>query len=161
MISSLSNLSPSDAIDCLNKLDRASKTSEIRNPAAYLAGVVKRLSTSHGGGGGGGGGFRDGGGRRDLGASPSALAPAAQRELEALYASGRVRPEDLNERTLQALGREQPPEVQALVLRSFGDRNLNGIRNMAGQQCSWCSLVAHLMRVVGAGGVRRLGSAAQ
>lgn len=120
VVASLSNLPPSDAIECLDKLEKAAQTSEIRNLSAYLAGVVKRVSTSTGGGGG---------------SPPTGLAPAAQHELQALYASGRVRPNELNEKTLRTLGQE-PADVQALVLRSFGERNLNGIRNMAGQRCA-------------------------
>ncbi|KAL4853841.1 hypothetical protein ACK3TF_005216 [Chlorella vulgaris] len=152
----LSKVAAGDAEECLSKLESALRIpGSVRNPSAYLAGVVKRVSgpggpgggnyAGSGGGsyaGGGGGSYAGGGGggppRGSLmagqgaaphGSSPQ-LAPAAARELEGLYADGRLRPGDIEGRNLASLA-ALAPEAQLFVMRSFADRNLAGIRNMA------------------------------
>ena len=117
VIGSLANLAPADAIECLDKLENAARKSEIRNLSAYLAGVVKRVS--HAGAGAG------------PGQPAPPLAPPAQRILDQLYSSGKVRQGELDSKVLRTLSQE-PADVQTLVMGSFADRNLLGIRNMAG-----------------------------
>lgn len=154
----LSKVAAGDAEECLSKLESALRIpGSVRNPSAYLAGVVKRVSGPGGPGGGnyaggGGGSYAGGGGssyaggggggppRGSLmagqGAAPQGstpqLAPAAARELEGLCADGRLRPADIEGRNLASLA-ALAPEAQLFVMRSFADRNLAGIRNMAGQ----------------------------
>jgi hypothetical protein len=149
IVSSLRGLPPPDAADAVAQLEGAARAGPIRNASAYLAGVIRRVASLPPGagaaaapgpfvggppfggrgpppaafGGGPGGGFGAPGGEPPL-------APQAAAVLDHLNASGAVRPGDLDARSLRALA-GRPPEVQALVLSSFADRNLRGIRNMA------------------------------
>eukprot|EP00887_Chlorella_sp_A99_P002535 scaffold6.g2535.t1 len=127
VIASLAHLHPTDAVECLDKLEAAARSSEIRNLSAYLAGVVKRVSAAGGPPGGGRGGP---GAASASGGPPTALAPAAQRVLDQMCAAGKVRRSDLEGKVLRGLAQE-PADVQHLVMNSFAERNLHNIRNMA------------------------------
>ncbi len=154
----LSSIPAAEQVDALAKLDSALRTqrADVRNVSAFLAGVIKRMSGSHGGGmgphGGGGmgppghgppgGGGGGGGGpyghhsgpppAAPQGATEAQLAPAAAQVLDRLYAEGRLRRGDLDSRSLGSLAALQP-EAQAFVMHTFADRNLSTVRNMSGQ----------------------------
>jgi hypothetical protein len=85
--------------------------------AAYLSGVVRRITQltpiSH-----------------DEASLPS-LYHEAQAILDHLYRAGAVRRGDIDSKQLTTLSKKSP-EYQVLVLDTFQDRNLRGIRNMAG-----------------------------
>jgi hypothetical protein len=151
----LSSISAQDATDCLNKLESALRIpNSVRNPSAYLAGVIKRVTGATAGGHGGG---HSGGGSAVPASAPThastaqQLAPDAARVLEQLHAEGRVRPGELEGRNMGTMA-SLPPEVQLFAMRTFADRNLTGIRNMAGAlrracdrsslRCVQCSIAA-------------------
>jgi hypothetical protein len=90
--------------------------------AAYLSGVVRRITQltpgpHHDAGGGG--------------AALPPLFPEAQSVLDHLYHAGAVRRGDIDAKQLMTLSKKSP-EYQVLVMDTFRDRNLRGIRNMAG-----------------------------
>lgn len=134
VLSLLTSLPAHDAEESVSKLESALRIpGSVRNPSAYLAGVIKRLS-------GAGSGPPGGPGGRAGGLAPPAasaqLAPAAGSVLEQLIAEGRMRPGDLEGRNLANVA-ALPPEMQLFIMRTFADRNLHGIRNMAGQRVGW------------------------
>lgn len=104
-------------MDALHKLESALRTSNVRNLSAYLAGVIRRITQI---------------GPEGPGAQVP-LTPEAQSVLEFLYGRNIVRRGDLDSKSLAALA-TKAPEYQVLVMETFRDRNLHGIRNMAGQQ---------------------------
>jgi hypothetical protein len=130
VLSLLTSLPAHDAEESVSKLESALRIpGSVRNPSAYLAGVIKRLSGAGSGPPGGPGGRA---GELPPPAAPAQLAPAAGSVLEQLIAEGRMRPGDLEGRNLANVA-ALPPEMQLFIMRTFADRNLHGIRNMAGQ----------------------------
>jgi len=127
----LSLLKPKDAIEALAKLEGASRTSEVRKPSAYLAGVIRRFAQLTGSEGG---------------ATAADLVPEARALLERLYARGLVREGDLDGKCLGSLA-GKPTDIQILVIDTFSDRNLRGIRNMAAFFMSHFSQVERDLRV--------------
>jgi hypothetical protein len=87
--------------------------------AAYLSGVVRRITQLSPSG-------------HDNAALPP-LFPEAQSVLDHLYHTGAVRRGDIDSKQLMTLSRKSP-EYQVLVMDTFRDRNLRGIRNMAGKK---------------------------
>jgi hypothetical protein len=108
VLASLAGLPSADAIDALNKLRAAARTSTVRNPSAYLAGVLRRLVPPLGG---------------EADAGEALLTPSAQDILDDLYQQGLVRRGDLDGRSLRLLA-GRPTDVQTLVMQTFRDRNL-------------------------------------
>ena len=126
----LSTVPPADGVGCLSKLESALRIpGSVRSPSAYLAGVVKRVAGHPGGGAPAGGGPQHGP-PAGAGGLPQ-LAPSAAQALEGLYASGRLRPGELEGRSLAQVA-AMPPGVQAFVMHTFADRNLAGVRNIQG-----------------------------
>ncbi|KAH7616900.1 hypothetical protein NADE_001706 [Nannochloris sp. 'desiccata'] len=113
----LTTLAPSDALDALDKLESALRTSNVRNMAAYLSGVVRRITQLSPSG-------------HDGAAALPPLFPEAQSVLDYLYHAGTVRRGDIDSKQLMTLSKKSP-EYQVLVMDTFRDRNLRGIRNMA------------------------------
>lgn len=116
----LTTLAPSDALDALDKLESALRTSNVRNMAAYLSGVVRRITQLSPSG-------------HDGAAALPPLFPEAQSVLDYLYHAGTVRRGDIDSKQLMTLSKKSP-EYQVLVMDTFRDRNLRGIRNMAGKE---------------------------
>jgi hypothetical protein len=113
-------LAPSDAVDSLSKLESAARASSVRKTSAYLAGVIRRVAQAPQG-------------RSTTGADE--LFPPAKAVLDRLISGGALRKGELDYKSLQVLA-GKPPEMQLLVMETFRDRNLYGIRNMAGQTYS-------------------------
>ena len=108
------NLPPNEAMEILDKLNKSVRTSNVRNLSAYLAGVIRRSATA----------FGEYGSIEDL-------VPEARDVLEELYQRGFVIRGELDGKSLYQLAKKSP-EIQVLVMDTFADRNLRGIRNMAG-----------------------------
>lgn len=111
----LKKLSPEDAVDALSKVENALRTSQVRNIPAYLAGVIKRVKQTP---------------RDPAEIAAARLVPPAQAILDNLYAKNLIAQGDLDLRSLQNLANKSP-DMQLLVMDTFKDRNLHGIRNMA------------------------------
>ena len=120
VIQQLRNLAPADAADAVEKLIRSAKAGTVRNISAYLAGVIRRVAQTPAG----------------MGGSVDDLHPKAASILEYLYSVGAVKRGELDSRPLRNLSMKQP-ELQVLILETFRDRNLNGIRNMAGKSLNY------------------------
>jgi hypothetical protein len=100
----------------------------VRNPAAYLAGVIRRLAE---------------------GAPETAdsemdrnvyLCPPAQAILEALSDCGYIKPGDLNTKILRSLATKSR-DMQTMIMETFRERRLENIRNMSG------FFTSHIMQV--------------
>jgi len=117
VLNQVRDMSPSEAKDVMDKLDHSVRTCHVRNLSAYLAGVIRRVSKVPG--------------DARL-ASIDSLAPEAREVLESLYQKGLVKRGDLDGKAMQHLSIKSP-ELQVLVMDTFSDRNLRGIRNMAGK----------------------------
>lgn len=114
MVQQLRLLAPVDAVDAIDKLQRAAKDGTVRNISAYLAGVIRRIAQLPAGASG-----------------PEELVPPAAAILEQLYKVGALKRGDLDHKPLRTLAGKSP-ELQVLIMQTFRDRNLHGIRNMAG-----------------------------
>lgn len=134
---SLAELTPRDAVDALDRLEQGMQGGRVRNPAAYLAGVLRRGSrvrAEHGPGPDPPEPYhRD---EPPPSADPrSQITPAAEAKLrEVGVLSG---PNALDDRSLGTLLRN-PPEVQYVIADAFTTRRLEGIRSMSGQKPKGC-----------------------
>ena len=115
VLSQLREISVADAMDALEKVESTYLNSTVRNLPAYLAGVIRRITQLS-----------------PTSEKHDSLHPEAQFILDQLYATGTVRRNDIDARSMAKLT-SAAPEFQLLVMETFRDRNLQGIRNMAGQ----------------------------
>lgn len=111
-IGHLAELSPQQAIEVLDKFEVGLSKGDVRNPSAFLSSGIRRQS-------------------QPRGPSLHELAPQAQQVLEQLYESGPVKRTDLDAKCMRLLA-NHPPEFQVLALDTFAERNLLGVRNVAG-----------------------------
>lgn len=131
MLGHLAELPPATAVEAISRFEQGLGRSEVRNISAYFSSVIRRLAGGGAQQGGAAGG--QGGGQGSGQAVPGLheLCPQAQQVMGELWSTGRLRPSDLDGKCLHILA-GHPPAFQVLALDTFGERNLSGVRNMAG-----------------------------
>lgn len=123
----LADLDPDYGIEAVNQLRKATSASLVRNPAAYLAGVIRHLAE----------------GAPDIADSemgkPIYLCPPAQAILEALTNCGFIKQGDLNKilRTLVT----KSIAMQTMIMETFRERRFDNVMNMFG------FFMSHVMQV--------------
>ena len=125
------SLSPSDVQEVMKKLDQAARTSHIRNLSAYIGGVIRRTTKVP---------------TEAHSTTADSLIPEARNILENLYSRGLVQRGELDGKPLHFLA-SKSAEIQVLVMDTFSDRKLKGVRNMAGQLTIYSGAPLHCSTV--------------
>ncbi|KAL6779827.1 hypothetical protein ACKKBG_A13895 [Auxenochlorella protothecoides x Auxenochlorella symbiontica] len=137
-LDSLAQLPPTEAIESIDRLEQSVAGGRVRNPAAYLAGVLRRLPRDSGPPHSPGRGDRRDDRPDDRRDPASRLTPGAEAKLrEVGVLSG---PGALDDRSIAGLARLSP-EMQYLVADTFSTRRLDGIRSMSAYFASHLSSV--------------------